>query len=213
MNKSKDIDWAKVAGKAAEKVRPETASKYFPKNPLRRFIINNFMRRLETALSSLAWQSLLDVGCGEGLVDYFLAGRFNGRRIVGVDADAAALDVARAINPLLEFKEADARALPFPDRSFDAVICLEVLEHLEDYTKVIGEVKRVTRGFAVFSVPAWPFYQGTNFMIGKNWSRLGEHPDHLARFTRASLHHDLARVFTGPLAIRLSYPWLIAVCG
>src|SRR3972149_6135355 len=103
MGNRNSIDWTQVAGEVIAQVRPETASKYFPRNPLRRFIINNFLNRVEFALSSFPWQNLLDVGCGEGFVDYFLGQRFPGRKITGVDQDAAALAVARRNVPALEF--------------------------------------------------------------------------------------------------------------
>jgi SAM-dependent methyltransferase len=212
MRRGDHIDWAAAAREAGAGVRPETASKYFTPNPLRRLVVGRFLDALGRALEAFPWNTLLDVGCGEGLVDYYLVRRFPGRGITGVDPDPAALAVARRLNPRCDYREADGRSLPFPDRGFDTAVCLEVLEHLPDYEKVVGELRRVSAGPCLVSVPAWPWYQATNFMIGKNWARRGEHPGHVVRFTRASLHRALARVFPGSVTIRLAYPWLIAVC-
>lgn len=204
------INWSELAGDFASRVRPETAAKYFPRNPLRRLLINNFLSRIGETLGEFAWQSVLDVGCGEGFVDYYLLLGYPERAITGVDPDPAALAVARHINPSLDYQSADGRRLPFADHSFDSALCLEVLEHLSDYDQVIAEVKRVSRGPCLFSVPAFPFYQAANFLIGKNWSRLGEHPDHLVRFSRARLRSALSPHFSS-VSIQLSFPWLIAL--
>ena len=207
------INWAELTGELSSGVRPETRSKYFPKNPLRQALLNRFLDRTAKILSTFAWQSLLDVGCGEGFVDYYLDKRFPGRAITGADPDPVALEVARKINPSHDFIAADGRDLPFPDHSFDAVICNEVLEHLPDYRSVMEEVRRVSRGPCLFSVPAWPFYQAANFTIGKNWSRLGEHPDHVVQFSGKKLKKELESVFNGPAVVSFSFPWLIGLSG
>jgi SAM-dependent methyltransferase len=213
MDKGKSIDWAEVAGEVSHLVRPETRSKYFPQNPLRRFIINHFLEHLAATLAAFKWDTLLDVGCGEGFVDYCLSLRFPDKKITGVEPDPAALEAARKINPACEYIEADGRDLPFPDGSFDTVVCIEVLEHMDDYRKVMEEIRRVSRGPCIISVPAWPLYQGMNFMIGKNWSRLGEHPDHVVQFSRSFFEKELEAVFGASVSVSLSAPWLIGVIG
>jgi SAM-dependent methyltransferase len=207
------IDWIKVAGAHAEKVRPETRSKYFPQNPLRQRLIRGFLQSVGDALEPYPWRSLLDVGAGEGFVDYYLGLRFPGRAITGVEPDPTARAAAIAVNPGFTYLDADGRNLPFADGAFDAAICLEVLEHLEDYRRVLAELGRVTRGPRLVSVPAWPWYQGTNFLIGKNWRQWGEHPDHVVQFTGARLKGEMEAVFGRSVRVKLSYPWLVAVAG
>jgi SAM-dependent methyltransferase len=204
------IDWTRVAGEAAPLVRPETRSKYFPQNPLRQAIIRRFLAAVGDELEAAPWTELLDLGCGEGFVDYYLGRRFPGRPITGIDPDPGALEAARLINPGNRYLHADGRALPFPARRFDAVICIEVLEHLSDYPAVLAEILRVSRGLCLISVPAWPWYQGTNFLLGKNLARFGEHPDHVVSFTRASLARALRASLGGTITVRIAYPWLIA---
>ncbi len=202
------IDWAELAGELGERVRPDTRSKYFPKNPLRGRLIARFLESVAKSLDP-APDTLLDLGCGEGFVDYYLGRVLPSTRITGVEPNPEALEVARSLNPGFSCLAADGRELPFPDRSFDAVMCLEVLEHLTDYREVLKEIKRVSRGRAIVSVPATPFYQLTNFAIGKNWSRLGEHPGHVVRFTGGRLRRELVEVFGGEASVVLSYPWLL----
>src|SRR5712692_1114027 len=71
---------------------------------------------------------VLDVASGKGTTALFLAERF-GCRIVGIDysgqnvADANQLASAKGLSSLVRFERSDAESLPFPDKSFDAIIC------------------------------------------------------------------------------------------
>ncbi|MFO8058187.1 MAG: hypothetical protein R6V10_12900, partial [bacterium] len=80
--------------------------------------------------------------------------------------------------------------------------------HIIDFRKVIDELARVSSGVCVISVPGFPWYQGSNFLVGKNWPRLGEHPDHLVRFTRRKLESEMSRVFAR-VEVGFSFPWIV----
>lgn len=88
--------------------------------------------------------SLLDVGCGGGL----LAPHVRGYRHVGVDVSASALSIAaeHGVEPV----QADAAALPFADASFDVVVAGEVLEHVGDLAGTVAEALRVLRPGGTF---------------------------------------------------------------
>jgi SAM-dependent methyltransferase len=191
-------------------VRPATRDKYFPANPFRQLIINRFLAAVAEQLAGLEWQSLLDVGCGEGFVDYYLGRRFPGRAIVQLEPDPAALEAALRINPAALGLRGDGRRLPFPDQSFDAVVCTEVVEHLPYYPEVLHEIARVARRGAVISAPCWPWYQAFHLLAGRHWTRWGEHPDHVVKFSSSFFLDTLRKNIPGRVRVRLSQPWLIA---
>lgn len=211
MRLSYKIRWPELASGADHLIREDTRSKYFPKNPLRQEIIDRFLRNVSDILAGLEWRELLDVGCGEGFVDYYLGRRFENRNITGLELDPEAVEAASLINPDNGYVRGDGRALPFSDDSFDAAICLEVLEHLDSYPEVMADIRRVSRGPCLISVPAWPWYQATNFMLGKNWARKGEHPGHVVQFSAAKLETEMRRHMGGSPRVRLAYPWLIGL--
>ncbi|MDH2427310.1 methyltransferase domain-containing protein [Sphaerisporangium sp. TRM90804] len=93
---------------------------------------------------------VLDVGCGIGKPALRLA-RERGVNVTGVSISEQQIGVAKASAravPLpadVEFQTADAMDLPFPDSSFDAVLCLEALHHMPDRPKALREIARVVR--------------------------------------------------------------------
>ncbi len=112
---------------------------------------------------------VLDLGCGEGRHVHGLH-MLGGLDIDGIDLDAASLRKAEAGLQTLpprapddpgktRFATGDATDLDFPDDTFDAVICSEVLEHLPDPDGALIEIRRVLKpdGRLCISVPhAWP---------------------------------------------------------
>jgi ubiquinone/menaquinone biosynthesis C-methylase UbiE len=99
-----------------------------------------------------AGERVLDVGCGSGVVTREIAERVGaGGRVVGLDPSPALLAVARelaqeaGIGDRVEFREGSALQLPFPDGSFDAVLCVTVLSHVPGGEGTIPELTRVLR--------------------------------------------------------------------
>ncbi len=92
-----------------------------------------------------AGQRVLDVACGTGIVTRVAADRVGpAGTAAGVDRNEAMLTVARRVRPDLEFRAGDAAALPFPDRSFDAVVSQMALMFFADRAGAVGEMARVT---------------------------------------------------------------------
>ena len=104
---------------------------------------------------------VLDVGCGSGGPDLYLAQQ-TGAQIVGIDMNADAVSTANAaaaesgLASLASFQQADAStALPFADGSFDAVFCIDAVNHLRNRLRVFQEWHRVLKphGQVVFTDP------------------------------------------------------------
>jgi ubiquinone/menaquinone biosynthesis C-methylase UbiE len=94
---------------------------------------------------------LLEVGCGTGVLDRWLARRTGGaNRIVGVDINpfllrqAMALARQEALEHLIAFREGNAEALPFPDGSFDVAMSSTVIQRV-DADRMLAEMVRVTK--------------------------------------------------------------------
>ncbi len=89
-------------------------------------------------------RSVLDVACGTGIVARTAADRLGGdARVVGLDLNEAMLDVARRVRPEIEWRQGDAADLPFPDDSFDVVLCQMALMFFRDRLAAVREMARV----------------------------------------------------------------------
>ena len=97
------------------------------------------LQPLREALAGAPGRRLLDVGGGTG--NYALALRDEGWEPVVCDRSPDML--ARAAAKGLEVVEADAQQLPFADASFDAVICVSMLHHVDDPARALAEQRRV----------------------------------------------------------------------
>ncbi len=95
---------------------------------------------------------VLDVGCGGGLLSEPFAAL--GCHVTGIDRSAPTLMAARVHAEKsglgIRYLEASAESLPFAAQTFDVVVCCDVLEHVDDLEKVIGEISRVLKPGGVF---------------------------------------------------------------
>ena len=107
-------------------------------------------------LGNVSQLRILDLGAGTGRASLALAKR--GARVTAVDASTEMLAVAqrRAADSDLSiaFEKGDAHALAFPNRAFDAVVCLRLLMHVPDWRQSLSELCRVSDRRLVFDYPA-----------------------------------------------------------
>jgi ubiquinone/menaquinone biosynthesis C-methylase UbiE len=124
--------------------------------PIGRLIAETQEQVVASFLAPVERRTILDVGTGTGRAALALAVR--GGIVTGVDASAEMLAVAerraKAARIEVTFTHGDAHGLAFPDRSFDAVICLRVLMHTPGWRQSLAELCRVARGRVVFDYPA-----------------------------------------------------------
>lgn len=132
--------------------------------PIGRLIADTQERQIAAFLAPVEGRRILDVGTGTGRAAIALAQR--GAIVTGVDASAEMLEVAQrradeargrrraGEGPAITFVRGDAHRLDFPDRSFDAVVCLRVLMHTPDWRASLRELCRVASGRVVFDYPS-----------------------------------------------------------
>jgi ubiquinone/menaquinone biosynthesis C-methylase UbiE len=136
---------------------------------------------------------ILDLGCGSGKILSRIA-RPDDTAIAG-DIDLSLLQGARARGATPIRTDFDA-TLPFPDRSLDAALIIDALEHTESPRRIIGELHRVLRPqgiLIVFTPPydshAWIAAEKVHNTITRRRS------DHISPFTRESLEYAVSRWF------------------
>ena len=144
----------------------------------------------------------LDVGCGGGLLAEELARL--GCDVTGVDPSAQSLEAARAHarqeGLAIDYRQATGEALPFPDATFELAYCCDVLEHVNDLSRVLAEIARVLKPRGIF------FYDTINrtfrsklvmIKLFQDWSWTSFMPPDLHDWNMFIKPEELIAVLTG----------------
>jgi 2-polyprenyl-3-methyl-5-hydroxy-6-metoxy-1,4-benzoquinol methylase len=188
-------------------VTGNTYDKYGSTNPVVRRLMANFESTLDELFEKAAPRTLLDVGCGEGVLIHEWAQRLEGR-VVGIDLedDAIQSEWAKRQAPNLEYKIMKAENLPFAEHEFDVATAIEVLEHVPDPEHTLEEMARVARRHLIVSVPREPLWRMLNMARGAYLRDLGNTPGHLNHWSKRSFVKLLSKHGT-VVEARSPFPW------
>jgi len=185
------------------------ARKHLTKNPLKRYFLNRFYISVKDIVRKINPRSILDCGCGEGIMTQILHQVFPSVIIVGIDISEDMLASARVRCPNVEFQVADIKQLPFDTAFFDLVVCAEVLEHVDGATSALAEICRISAGHVLVTVPREPWFWTIN-LFGLNHLRtFGNVPGHINHWNMTSFR-ELVSEHMKILSIRSSFPWILA---
>jgi SAM-dependent methyltransferase len=163
--------------------------------PIGTILLQDQERVLGEFLGDVSGRRILDMATGTGRAALALAKR--GAIVTGVDASREMLTVARAraadAHLSIEFAEGDAHALVFPDRAFDAVVCLRMLMHVPDWRTALSELCRVTANRLIFDYPAI----ASAAALQATWRRaaltMGRHVEAYRVFSAGDIARELDR--------------------
>jgi SAM-dependent methyltransferase len=190
-------------------VTGNTYDKYGSTNPVVRRLMAGFETTMAALFSQADPQSLLDVGCGEGVLTHQWAQRLGEeRRVVGIDLDDPALHAewAKRTAPNLSYRVMKAENLPFADDEFDTATAIEVLEHVPDPEHTVAEMARVAQRWLLVSVPREPLWRALNVARGAYWKDLGNTPGHVNHWSKRSFAALLSR-HGEVVQARSPFPW------
>ena len=189
-------------------VTGNTYDKYGSTNPVVRRLMASFERELDGLFELASPDSVLDVGCGEGVLVHQWAQRLGERRVVGIDLEEASIQAGWAERqaPNLEYRVMEAANLPFAANEFDLASAIEVLEHVPDPEHTLGEMARCAERHLLVSVPREPLWRMLNMARGAYWPALGNTPGHLNHWSRASFKKLLSR-HGEVVEVRSPFPW------
>ncbi len=193
-----------------------TYDKYGSTNPVVRRLMAGFEGTLAELFARAAREggieSLLDVGCGEGVLTARWAEVLEQRPVVGLDlADPKLQEHWRTRRrPNLRFVEGDAGDIPFADDEFDLVACIETIEHVPDPDRTIAEMARVARRHLLVSVPREPLWRALNVARGAYVRELGNTPGHVNHWSRRGFERLLAG-HGEVVESRSPFPWTMVL--
>lgn len=125
----------------------------------------NFLTKLKNRLMSYdepaVWilnkktQSILDVGCGQGIPMQSLNEHFNFKKSVGVDLFDPYLEYCKSKHIHTNYVKKDVRKIDFKDKSFDTVMCLQVVEHLtkKEAWALVAKMEKIAKRQVIIATP------------------------------------------------------------
>ena len=135
-------------------------------------------------ISREPFNSLIEVGCGDGRLLREVSVRFPGKMLQGVDYSLRAIELAKAFNPNLDFQVVDVTK-EAPTQTFDVVLLSEVLEHIHP-----GDIKDFLHSLSVL------MDKDSRMVITVPHSNLRVIPKHFQHFTLASLQEMISSHFS-----------------
>lgn len=189
-----------------------TFDKYGSTNPVVRRLMSRFNRTLRELFLQAAPDSVLDIGCGEGVLTEQWAIGYGSHPppapVVGIDLEDPKLraEWATRTRPNLRFEAMPVQKLSFADDEFDLVAATEVLEHVSNPELAVAEMARVARRWLLVSVPHEPLWRILNVARGAYVRELGNTPGHLNHWSRAGFQRLLS-AHGQVVETRSPFPW------
>jgi ubiquinone/menaquinone biosynthesis C-methylase UbiE len=185
-----------------------TYDKYGSSNPIVRRLMAGFDGALAELFAAAAPESVLDVGCGEGVLTARWAQQLGSRPVVGIDLEDQKLQAEwqRRRRQNLQFRVVRAEELPFGDDEFDLVAAIEALEHVPEVEGTLAQMARVARRHLLVSVPREPLWRLLNVCRGAYLRDLGNTPGHVNHWSRRRFVRLLQR-HGEVIEVRSPFPW------
>jgi 2-polyprenyl-3-methyl-5-hydroxy-6-metoxy-1,4-benzoquinol methylase len=189
-------------------VTGNTYDKYGSENRFVRRLMASFERTLDELMGQARPHSLLDVGCGEGVLVHRWALSMPQARLVGIDLEEESIQAGWAEReaPNLEYRTMPAEDLPFAENEFELASAIEVLEHVPDPEHTVAEMARCASRHLLVSVPREPLWRMLNMARGAYLPQLGNTPGHLNHWSKRSFVKLLAR-HGEVVEARSPFPW------
>jgi len=148
----------KAAADLHENVPPNWYYESLKVDPLQRYWHKRRFEEIGKLIEPVKGE-VLDVGSADGMFSKVILDKSKASKLIGIDVVKSSVDWSKKHwkrNKRMKFMVGDAEDLKFETNTFDAVFCLEVLEHVYRPKKVLKEFKRVMKrgGYGIFLVPS-----------------------------------------------------------
>jgi len=177
---------------------------YNSRNPIVKFIHTNRLEQIVKNIPKKTGLNILDAGCGEGHLIEKLHMKNNLNSYFGIDIAEVALKKAKKRCPYAKFATMNLIKIDINDDFFDLVICSEVLEHINEYEAVIGELIRVLKkyGYLIITFPNEILWTISRMFL---WRRPIKVTDHVNAFNprilKSLINLKLISVYNLPLRL------------
>lgn len=165
-------------------------------NPVRRLSLRFEVNKLQKMSSRQKFDSVLEIGCGEGQGTKNIIRAFKPNNIYAIDLDPKMIARAtrRVSNKQVKFAVGDAANLSFAkDNSFDAVFDLAIIHHIPDWQTCLKEVYRVLKPGGLFLIQDGSIESFSKTLFGKGLHKILDHP-YKHMYTKGQFEDEIAKI-------------------
>ena len=128
----------------------------------------------------------------------------------GLDLRPDALSEARRRWPKTSFHEANLFDPAYDTKRYHTVMSLEVLEHLYEPEKALERLVSLADEYVLLTVPNEPWFQMMNLVRGRDFIRLGNHPEHINHWNKQSFA-EFVSPYAEVLRVTTRFPFVVLV--
>ena len=185
--------------------------KYGSRNPLTQTLLARFLAEIDGLIQLASPTSILDVGCGEGIVTERLANRTGATTVAEWISETRRSRTSGSFAKVASCRFAPPRRTSFPSPMRPSTaFALEVLEHLERPRDALREMTRVARRTLLVSVPREPIWRAAHFVARRDVRRLGNTPGHINHWSSRAFE-QLVSEFGRVSNVRRPFPWTVVL--
>ena len=182
-------------------------------NPISRFLVKNFNKTVSRLTEKVAPNTILEVGCGEGIVTNIL--------LESTEATIYSTDISDSV--IAKAKEnVNSDRVIFEKRNIydlldkqkykaELVVCCEVMEHLYQPEKGLEKIAVATSHYCLFSIPREPLWHALNLVRGTYIRDLGNTPGHIQHWSKRSFEKFVSPLFE-IVETATPLPWTFLLC-
>lgn len=186
------------------------SDKYLKSNFIVKKLIKNFYESIRDILSEIEVDKILEVGSGPGFSTQYLREFLKDKDFEASEYVADLVKEAQKRNPGVKIQQESIYELKRYSNSFDLVVALEVLEHLQNPEIALKELHRVTSKYCLISIPNEPLWRILNICRFKYLNDFGNSPGHLHHWSRKQLVKFFGKYFQIK-KIETPLPWIIVL--
>jgi 2-polyprenyl-3-methyl-5-hydroxy-6-metoxy-1,4-benzoquinol methylase len=183
--------------------------KHATKNPVERYLVCSFEKVLKGLIAESNPKKVLEIGCGEGHVVQIVKDMFPECHYTAIDIDSNLLGLAKEKGADDTFLSTiESVRFPYDDDSFDLVLMVEILEHLESPLDGLLEANRLCASHIIASVPNEPLWRILNMLRLKYMGSLGNTPGHINHWGKHTFTKLISSQFD-LMKIKSPLPWVM----
>ena len=175
--------------------------------------MSGFFSAIYNMLNKIEFSSVYEAGCGEGHVIEFVLSKYKPDRAGVSDLSEKKIkEAAEMLGKNVETEVASIYEIPLEDNSYELVIASEVLEHLDDPSRALRELERISSRYVLVSVPREPIWRVLNFCRGKYMKSFGNTPGHIQHWSISSFKKFLRENSKMNIFLTLlPFPWIMVL--